>query len=283
MAFLKRSLTEIIDDAITRIKENTPITNFKEGAIARSIVEAIAPEFPTLYNFMEDVRNSGFISTATGQYLDFIGALFSYERRTVSTYDASTGLYSDVPIDDDTYRYEISQRVLVAANANYQCVRLTCLAVPGVADVIGKEYSYGTGSFSVTIVPEFGFTMESVQGSVQAALDEIKAYGIKAVVVMPIQIPLELQVQLVFQEQASMDQKNQIRVNLKNNLYQYFGSFTLAQNFIYNDLVQQIMDASTLIQDFTITKFYLNNTPALLTNQTIHDDEMIVPAYIDVL
>lgn len=42
--FLKRSVQEVLKDAAISISENTNITNFSPGSIARSIIEAIAPE-----------------------------------------------------------------------------------------------------------------------------------------------------------------------------------------------------------------------------------------------
>jgi hypothetical protein len=289
MPLLKRTADDILQDAMKRIAANTPITNFKAGAIARAIIESMVkdigsnPDQQNLYDFAEQVLNVGFLSRATNEYLDLIGQLFSYPRRQVSVYDSTTGQTSLQLIDDTTYRYEISQRVLTIANANYESLRLALLNVAGVADIIGREYTHGTGSFSFMIIPEFGFSLSAIKGGCEAALDRAKAFGIKRNVILPTQIPLDLRIQLVFQESATTNERDKTRLDVKTLLYQYFGGFTMGQGFIYNDFVQQVMDVNPKISDFTVIKFYLNNEPTLLTNQSIYEDEMIVPTYIEVV
>jgi hypothetical protein len=283
MPLLKRSVNEILADAFQHLKDHTPITNFRAGAIARSIVEAIGPEFPRLYDYGEMIVNAGFLSKASDEYLDLIGALFSYPRRNVTHYDAKTGETTTAPLDDETYRYEISQRVLTAANANYHALRIACLAVPGVVDVIGSEYTQGTGSFSFIVIPQYGYDSNLVKESVEQEVQKVKGYGIRPLIMLPNQIPLELRIQLVFHESATTAEKDKARLDVKTNLYQYFGKFELGQGFIYHDLVQEIMNANTKIVDFSVLKFYLNDQPALLTNQDIFNDELIVPSHIEIL
>jgi uncharacterized phage protein gp47/JayE len=280
---LKRSADQVLRDAMAIIAKNTPITNFKPGAIARGLAEAMKDEFPKLYDYAEAVLNYGFLSKAKEEYLDLIGGLFSYRRRSRTVYDEKTGLTREELIDDETYRYEISQRVLTAAAANFQALRLAALAVPGVDDIIGIEYTHGTGSFSFMVVPSFGFSPSEVKTAVMQVLQEVKGYGVRRNVLLPREIPMELQVQLIFHESTTQADREKIRFDCKSALFSYFGNFNLAQGFIYNDLVKQIMGASKGIMDFTIVKFYLNNQPVLLTNHSILNDELIVAKYIDIL
>ncbi len=281
MVLIKRSANEILQKAVKILHDNTPITNFKAGAIARALLESMKDELPAVYDYAEETMNMGFLSKSKDEYLDLIGALFSYSRRTIEVAD-SNGKITTTPIDDKTYRYEISQRVLVAANANYTALRLNILTVAGVADCIGKEYTHGTGSFSFTIIPEFGYTLSSIKGSVESVVSETKAYGIRPNIIFPVQIPLEMIIEILFKSDTSESEKEQIRTNLSGRLYKYFGNYELGQSFIYNDFVQEVMDANPKISDFSIIKFYLNNQPTLLTNQNILSDEMITPKDIKI-
>ncbi|SFJ66002.1 hypothetical protein SAMN02799624_05429 [Paenibacillus sp. UNC496MF] len=283
MPLLKRSVSDILADAMTHLQTYSPVTNYRAGAIARSIIEAIGPEFPKLYDYGEAIANMGFLSKAPDEYLDLIGALFSYPRRNVTSYDPKTGATTTKPLDAKTYRYEISQRVLTAASANYQALRIACLATEGVSDVIGTEYTQGTGSFSFVVIPLYGYNFDTVRAGVEQAVQQVKAYGNRPLIVLPSQIPLELRIQLVFHESATTADKDKARLDAKTNLYQYFGKFTMGQGLIYNELVQQVMDTNAKIVDFTVMKFYLNGGPALLTNQTVFSDELIVPTYIEIL
>ncbi|GAK42061.1 putative baseplate protein [Paenibacillus sp. TCA20] len=276
MALIKRTANEILSDAMTILSRNTPITNYKPGAIARSLLESMKDEFPNLYDFAEETLNMGFLSKADDEYLDLIGALFSYPRRMVETVN-SDGSITTAPLDKETYRYEISQQVLVAASGNYAALRLIILTVPGVADCIGKEYTHGTGSFSFTIIPQYGFSLSQIMAGVEDAIDKTKCFGIRPNIVFPASVNLELRLQISFSDLATTSEREQIRISLRGELIKYFGNFDLGQGFVYNDFVQQVMDIDRKVADFTVQKFYLNDEPALLTNQSILEDELLTP------
>lgn len=281
MALIKRTANEILSDAMTILKKNSPITNFKPGAIARALLEAMKDEFPTLYDYAEETMNMGFISKAKDEYLDLIGGLFSYPRRTVETAN-SDGTITSALLDNETYRYELSQRVLAAAAGNYTALRLIILTVPGVADCIGKEYTHGTGSFSFTIIPQYGYSLSQVMAGVQDAVNNTKSFGVKPTIIFPETVELEIALQLVFSDTATTSDREQIRISLRSALLKYFGNFEMGQGFIYNDFVQQVMDIDSKVADFTVEKFFLAGQPALLTNQSILDDEMIVPLDVEI-
>lgn len=280
---IKRSQTEIIDEAVKKIAQNTPITNFHAGAIARSLVEAIGPEYPTLYDFAEDVLNQGYLSRANVEHLELIGTLFNYPRRLETIYDKETGEYKEAFIDVETYRYELSQQVHTAVSSNYESLRLACLTTSGVQSIVGKEYSHGTGSFSFIIIPLYGFDEETVLAAVHEVVDKTKAFGVKPTVLSPIEVPIEIKVKLLFHEVTSDTDKELMIFDAKSAIHSYFGNFELGQGFVYNDFVQEVMNVNKNIIDFEVVSFYLNNGPALLTNQTILDDERIRPRLVEIV
>lgn len=289
--FLKRSVQEILTDAAVSIAQNTPITNFHAGSIARSIVEAIAPEIGTggpdpertsLYQFAQEVLDQGYISKAKGEYLDLIGGLFSYPRRMEQVRKEDGSLVEE-PISDDLYRYELTQIVPAAATANYAALRLALLTINGVRDIIGKEYSHGTGSFSFLLVPMYGFNTEDLVHQAEEAIANAKAYGVRPNVMLPVEVPMDVTIKLVYHESTSDTQKGHIRFEVQNKLAAHFGNFEMGQGLIYNDLVQETMNAHEKIVDFEILKFYLNNEPVLLTNHGILEDERLIPQHIEVI
>jgi hypothetical protein len=280
---IKRTATEIIQEAMDKISANTPINNFHAGAIARAIVETMSPEYESLYDFAIDVYKNGVLRYASGEHLDLIGELFNYPRRIDRVFDKEKNEFVDVPIDDDTYRYEISQRVHTAVSSNEEALRLACLAIPGVQNIIGKEYTHGTGSFSFILVTQYGFDEEAVKSEMETVIAKTKAFGVRPNVILPIEVPLELKIQLVFHEATSEPERDRIRFDVKSHLHSYFGNFGIGQSFIYNDFVQETMNIDKNIIDFQVLQFYLNNNPALLTNHTILEDERIRPKMIEVL
>lgn len=292
---LKRTVQEILRDAAVSIAQNSQVSNFSAGSIARSIVEAMAPEIGTssgtsgtdnervaLYDFAQQVLDEGYISKATTDHLPLIGGLFSYPRR-IETVRQADGTLIEQPISDDAYRYEITQIVPSMATANYSALRLALLTIQGIQDVIGKEYSHGTGSFSFILIPQYGFDEETIVAEMNVAIDRVKSFGIRPNIILTEKIPLEMTVKLAFHETTNDSQKDQIKFETKNKIETYIGSLDRGVGIIYNDLVQEVMNAHAKIVDFEILKFYLNNEPVLLTNQSILDDERIIPQNIQVI
>lgn len=288
--FLKKSSQEILRDAAIYIAQNTSITNFSAGSIARSIVEAIAPEIgvssdtarASLYQFAQDVFDQGVVSKATGDNLDLIGGLFSYPRR-IQQVRSSDNTLTEEPISDDVYRYEITQIVPSMATANYSALRLALLTINGMSDVIGKEYSHGTGSFSFVIIPQYGFSEDELIHQAEEVIANTKSFGVRPNLMLPVAVPVDLTVKLAFHETTSDQQKSYIQSEAKNKITEYIGLLEMGKGLIYNDLVQEIMNAHEKIIDFEILKFYLNNEPVLLTNHEILEDERLVPQNIEAL
>lgn len=287
--FLQRSAQDVLKDAAVLLAQNTPFTNFSAGAIARSIVEAMAPEIgagtdtsrASLYQFAQQVLDEGFLSKATDDYLDLIGGLFSYPRRIEQVRDEN-GVLAEQKISNDSYRYEISQIVPSMATANYAALRLALLTIQGVKDVIGKEYSHGTGSFSFMLIPMYGFDEKEVISQMNAAIDATKAFGVRPNIIVSEKIPVDVSVQLLFHETTDEIQKANILTTTQIKLTEYFGKHEIGQSFIYNDMVQEIMNASDKIIDMEILAFSINNEPVLLTNHTLLDDEQLIPQTIQV-
>ncbi|OXB94744.1 hypothetical protein [Parageobacillus galactosidasius] len=280
---IKRTSAEIINEAMDKIAENTPITNFHAGAIARAIVEAMGPEYESLYDFAIDVYKNGTLRHAKDEYLDLIGELFNYPRRTDRVFDKEKNEFVEVLIDNETYRYELSQRVHTIVSSNEEALRLACLTIPGVQNIIGKEYTHGTGSFSFIVVTQYGFDAEEVRAEVEAAVMKTKAFGIRPNVMLPVTVPIEMKLQLLFHESVSDIDREQIRFQVKSELYNYFGNFGLGKAFIYNDFVRQVMNVDSKIVDFEVLQLYLNHEPVLLTNHTILEEERIQPELIEVV
>jgi hypothetical protein len=289
--FLKRSVQEVLRDAAVSIAQNTSITNFNAGSIARSIVETIAPEIGTggtdpnrtsLYDFAQQVLDQGTISKATKTDLELIGGLFSYNRRTEQIRKEDGSLVEE-PISDDLYRYEVTQIVPAAATANYAALRLDLLTINGVRDIIPREYSHGTGSFSFILIPMFGFDEKELVQVAEEAIANTKAFGIRPNVMLPVTVPLDLTIKLMFHESTSETERANIRFEARNKLTSYLGQFEMGTGLIYNDIVQETMNANSKIVDFEILKFYLNNEPVLLTNHSILEDERLIPQQIEMI
>lgn len=105
--YFKKSKAEVLGQAIEKVVTNTPISAVGPGSIARSIIESITTEIGDLYDILDFNITQTYVSTATGQALDALGALYGVSRKEVSSLaaiDKSLGafyFYIDTPISSD--------------------------------------------------------------------------------------------------------------------------------------------------------------------------------------
>ena len=265
---MKKSREEILNDLEYRLRTQTSITNSDPGSIARTFLEVLTEEFYEFYNELELSATMGFVSTASGRYLDMIGLLLSCTRNTGE-------------IDED-YRARIVNQVYVVAGANLTAIRLKALAVEGVTDVIFKQYSHGAGSFSCYVITDNAQTSRSVLNAVQAAIDDAKAYGIYADVKSPVLIPVELMVRLIFSNDTGAAEKNTIRQSVVRETRDYVNKLSIGETFIVNELIQRIMDVSTKIKDMDIYGLKVNGMSRYVANVSLKWDEKFVLDSIDI-
>lgn len=288
--FIKKTATEILNNGLKLLSENTPIDNLHPGAISRTILESFAFEIgegadekSNLYKVSEHILNNGYLSLAEDKYLDLIGELLDYPRREEESYDGLNDLNLMVPISDEAYRMEISQRVHTIASSNEAAIKMALMALNGVKEVKGEEYTHGTGSFSYVVVPLAGYSNEAIKEAAEDAIAEVKAYGIRYEIRMPIEVPIDVQIQIVMKESAIQTDRITALDNTRLKLIAHFEKFDVNQPFIYNDLVQEVMNSDEKIMDFKVLSFYMGGEPVLLTNQAVADDERIRPGSIQIV
>ena len=80
MALRKRSFTEMVRDGISYLTENTGVTFFGNGGIAKALVETMALEVTRLRDFASTHYENRFLSTASGVFLDLFGEMLGIPR-----------------------------------------------------------------------------------------------------------------------------------------------------------------------------------------------------------
>jgi uncharacterized phage protein gp47/JayE len=83
-AYIKKSSSDILAQALRKVTSNTPITSVSPGSVARAITEAITTELGDLYDILDYNLNQNILSTATGSALDLFGSLYNVQRKTVN-------------------------------------------------------------------------------------------------------------------------------------------------------------------------------------------------------
>lgn len=89
MTIKKKTYSEMVNDGIGYLANNTDITYFGDGSIARALIEATALEISRLQNFVTGLSDNAFLSTASGIYLDLFGEMLGVPRLTSRTASAT--------------------------------------------------------------------------------------------------------------------------------------------------------------------------------------------------
>lgn len=262
-----KTFDELMTIAVERLSQNTPITNFSPGSIARALLEITNEHIAQFYQALDYNLAMAFVSKAEGYFLDLIGELLNCPRREGEA--------------DDNYRYRICHQVQVVAGCNLTALRLELLSIPGVRDVVMQPYTFGAGSFSVYVVPEeaSGRVPRTLLEAVQAVLDEKAAFGVRAVAMEPIMTPVDIKIKLVF---GNVDYREPILNQARRAAWEYIANLRPGGVLVVAELIQRVMDISDEIRDMEITYFYIGDRPVLVTNQEAAWDEVFYPRVVEV-
>ena len=167
----RKSATTILNEMMTTLGATTGITNFKAGSVARTLLEVVRKQLDDIYATLDSHLLQSFVSSASGVYLDYMGALVGCTRYAGE--------------NDAAYRYRITLQHLSMAKANETSIRLACLTVDGVRDIELIQGLYGPGSFGAYVVTDEVVPPASVLAAVQAQLDATKAFGVYARALRP--------------------------------------------------------------------------------------------------
>lgn len=100
MTLNKKRLSDMVRDSLRYLSNNTDISYFSQGSIAKALVEATNLEISRLQDFISTIADNSFISTAGGYYLDLFGEMLGIprikdRRATASIEDGSVRFYVD--------------------------------------------------------------------------------------------------------------------------------------------------------------------------------------------
>lgn len=265
----KKTRDEILTQLLTRLQKNTEIVDVDPGSIARTFCEILSEEFYEFYNELDLTTTMTFVSTAQGHFLDMIGELLSCNR---------------LPMENDAnFRTRIVNQVYVIAGGNLTSIRLKLLSIDGVKDVIMREHTRGTGSFSVYVITDEPETPLHILNAAQDAVAVTKSYGVYAEVKAPVLIPVNLKVRLIVSDKVSDAEKATLRQRAQQAIKAYIDNIGLGGTFIVNDIVREAMKASQRILDADLTSLKVNGANQFSKNFSINWDERIVIQTLDVV
>lgn len=95
----RRNSTDMVETAIRKLSSETNLNYFGPGSIARTIIESMAREIELLYDSIDINLSQTKLATASGAFLDVIGAQFGLTRKaggsgTILAEDRSVRFYT---------------------------------------------------------------------------------------------------------------------------------------------------------------------------------------------
>lgn len=262
MLQLNKSQAELNEIAFKRLEEAG--LGVSAGKIAKLLVSIINEIQADFYSTLKSQHIQAFLSKATGVSLDMIGELLNCHRRDGE--------------EQEDYRYRISKQSLTLATANQTAVRLACLSVEGVEDVVMKAYTHGTGSFSVYVVTDNPQTPDNIIESVREKLDEFKAYGIRAEAFSPKILPVELKARIIFDKRVVDLDKQMVRKQAEQMIKDYVNSINVGDILNIKQIKDDVYNSHKDIFSVDIYHFRISNRPCLLVPQESDWNERFVEA-----
>ena len=80
MALIRKNYSDIIDSALRQLTQETNITQLSPGAKARALLEIVSRQISEQYQVFDLNLANAFLSTARGEFLNYIGEIVGVER-----------------------------------------------------------------------------------------------------------------------------------------------------------------------------------------------------------
>lgn len=177
---------------------------------------------------------------------------------------------------DDALRYRIQNAVLSAQGANETAVMQAALAVPGVADVIINEFSAGSGSFDLLLIPEGNRVPLDSIFRVRSAVENTAAFGINFGVREPRYVPIAFDIEIVTPRATDVE-KPLIRDIAASRIAQYVGDLRPSSSLEIGRVREAILGASRLVSDLHVRSMRVGGRPQLVADYYLAKDEIFIP------
>lgn len=263
---IPKSFEELASDVIERLEENTPFTNVAAGGRARAIADLLIAKIADLYQDLDGLQKSAFVSTAKGVFLDLHGELVGVRRQPGES--------------DQNYLYRITH-ALDAVGGRREAIRLAALSVPLVRQVEIKPYTHGSGSFSLIVVPHAIEQMDEAVSLVEEAIAPVVSEGIRAVVRGPSIKEVKLKLVLSFRETASEEARRNLRQQVKRAIKAYVDGLDMGRPMLVAGLIHAAMSVAKEIQNVILMEMHVDGQPLLVRDVIAYWDEKFYVRHLD--
>jgi len=177
---------------------------------------------------------------------------------------------------DNSLRYRIRNAVIVAEGANQSAILEAAISTPGVSDVIINEFSSGSGSFELLLIPDGNRVPLNSLLQVRSRVQDTTAFGINFQVREPRYVPIALDVELSFAGAVDVE-KPLIRELVASRISTYVGALRPSETLRISRVRADGMSVSRLITDMYIRSMRIGGKPQLISDYLLGRDEVFIP------
>lgn len=232
---------------------------------------------------LNDVQTSIFVAAAStsagpeaniGANILVVHSLSTSLVSVTNVREISNG--SDVETDAE-FRFRIISAVLTAQAGNTTAIRNSGLLIPGVADVIIREFPSGVGTVELLLIPSGTKVPRTSLNLAELIVARVRSAGTRVQVREPSYVSVAVTVQLDFTNDASAADKENARQGVPAAVFDILDDIPLGGTLIINQLRARILDVSTKIKDLRITCLVIRNRIQFIRNFRLFDDELFIP------
>lgn len=177
---------------------------------------------------------------------------------------------------DESLRYRIRAAVVVAEGANRTSIMDAAIQVAGVSDVVVREFSQGSGSFELLLIPDGNRVPFEAVLQVRSRLAGVAAFGINFTVREPRYVPFAIDME-IDAPRAADTEKPLLRDLIAGRISRYIGSLRPSEILRVGRLREAALGTSTLISDVHIRSMRISGRPQLIADYTLASDEILIP------
>jgi len=182
---------------------------------------------------------------------------------------------------DDNYRTRIIKAVRTTAGGTTEALRFAALALSGVREVKIRNTAYGLGSVEALVVPEERIIATRVLGEAVKTLNAVKPAGVKLYVREPDYTPTDVYANIILRSETNADRSGIAR-RAEIGILRYLNRLLPGKQFVYNQMIQSILESSDVIRDVTIETLRVDGSEILRRNYQPAEAQQMIPGDINV-
>jgi len=223
-----------------------------DGKIINNLLKINDENVHELYSNLNKIHEQLIFSKAEDEFLDHKGEVFNCKR--------STGE------GNINYRERISKQNVANSAGNKISLEIIELEIPEIVDMDFKQFTFGTGSFSVSVMTDDVITPESILEEVRQKIQDNKTFGNKFEVVSPELLKVLLSIKLFISREKSDSEKEYISNKAKEDIRKYINALKLGET-LSKERLENIIFEYDSVKDYQVFNFEINKEKKNFKNQ----------------